>query len=72
MPEFGNQYREERTKSKGESEVEMGSLLLMAFKWLKVPMPKKADEEAVERAGQLLQRRFTWIASVAKKVAYGN
>ena len=64
-------YHEPRKPSKGEIEVEQGSLLLMVFRALKVPMPNKGDPAAVERVGALLQRRFPWLAKVAAAVAKG-
>lgn len=64
MGDIPNQYREDRVKSQGEAEVTNGSFLLMLFKFLKVPMPAKADEAAVERAGQLLTRKWPWLAKV--------
>lgn len=62
-----NPYLEDREPSKGESEVFMGSVLLMLFRAFKVPMPLKSDPAAVERAGVLLTRRFPWLARFAKK-----
>lgn len=62
-----NPYLEERKKSKGEAEVKHGSLLLMLFRTLKVPMPNKDDAASVERAGQLLTRRFPWLARFTQK-----
>lgn len=53
-----NPYQEEREPSPGEVEVERGSLLLMGFRLFKIPMPKREDEAAVERAGVLLSRWF--------------
>lgn len=54
-----NPYKEDRKKSPGEKEVERADLLLVAFRWLGVPMPAgKKDDEAVQRAGVLLMR---WI-----------
>jgi hypothetical protein len=62
-----NPYDEPREPSPGEIEVEHGSLLLMLFRALKVPMPKKEDEAAIERAGVLLTRRFPWLARITRK-----
>lgn len=58
-----------REPSPGEIEVEQGSLLLMAFRALKVPMPKEDDAAAVERTGVLLQRRFTFLEKIVKVIA---
>lgn len=62
-----NPYLEERTKSKGEIEIEHGSYLLDFFRLLKVPMPNKDDTAAVERVGQLLTRRFPWLSYFTQK-----
>lgn len=64
-----NPYEEPRDKSKGELEVNQGSLLLMLFRHLKVDMPLDSDAQAVERVGVLLARRFPWISRLggAKK-----
>lgn len=64
-----NPYQDtKRRKSKGELEVEQGSLLLVLFRSLKVAMPHKEDAAAVERVGALLQRRWPWLAGFAAKV----
>lgn len=60
---FGDKPRE---TSPGEIEVEQGNLLLMIFRAVKVPMPNEGDAAAVERTGVLLQRRFPWLAKIAK------
>jgi hypothetical protein len=66
---FTNPYLEERKKSPGEIEVEHGNFLLMLFRFLKVPMPHKADHAAVERTGQLLTRKWPWLARFTQKDA---
>ena len=69
---FPNPYLEEREKSKGEVEVEHGNILLILFRLFKVPLPRDDDAAAVERAGQLLTRRFPWLARFTQKPERGS
>lgn len=62
MGEFPNPFKDERKKSKGEKEVEAGGNLVKIFRLLGIRMPYQADVVAVERVGQLIVRRYPWLA----------
>ena len=64
VSEFPNPFREEREPSKGEQEVVAGEYLLTLFRFLRIPIPRKADVAAIKRTGALLQRKYPVILKI--------
>jgi hypothetical protein len=62
MGEIPNPYLEPRVKSQGEREVEAGGNFVKLFVLLKIKMPYQRDVQSVERVGQLLVRRWPFLA----------
>ena len=64
MSEFPNPYHEDRKISEGEQEVVMGEYLLILFRFLHIPIPHEADVVAIKRTGELVQRKYPFIAKI--------